>query len=111
MSNQFLPRTINGFPKTTPTTVTADAAYTVKITDNLILLSSTAATKVLTLPTPTDSIVRITIVMVANTGGEYTAAVLGGTLTFNAVNETATIVNNPLTTTWIVESLVGATII
>jgi len=111
MSNQFLPRTINGEPKTTATSVTADAAYTVKTTDNLILLASTAGTKVLTLPVTTDSISRVTIVMTANTGGEYTASVLGGTLTFNAPNETATIVSNPPTGNWIVESLVGATIV
>lgn len=111
MSNQFLPRTINGFSKTTPTSVTADAAYTVKVTDNLILLASTAGTKVLTLPTTTDSIVRITIRMTANTGGDYTAVVVGGTLTFNAANETAVIINNPPTGSWIVESLLGATIV
>lgn len=111
MSNQFLPRTINGFPKTTPTSVTADAAYTVKVTDNVILIASTAAVKVLTLPTTTDSIVRITIVMTANTGGSYTAAVLGGTLTFDAQYETATIISNPPTGSWIVESLKGATVV
>jgi hypothetical protein len=112
MSNQFQQRSINSVPqKTTATTVTADTAYTVKVTDSLILLASTAATKVLTLPTTTDSLVRITIRMVSNTGGDYTATVVGGTLTFNAANEIATIINNPPTGAWIVESLIGATIV
>ena len=77
----------------------------------MILLASTAGTKVLTLPTTTNEIVRITIRMTANTGGDYTATVVGGTLTFNAANEIATIISVPPTGTWVVESLIGATIV
>lgn len=53
---------------------------------------------------------RIFIQMVAAAGGgSYTLAVTGGTLTFNAANETAII--ERVGAAWVVFSLVGATIV
>ncbi len=110
MANQFKQRTINGQSKTTSTVVTADAAYTVKVTDNLIILNSAAGDKVLTLPTP-EAITRVTISMQTCSGGSYTATIRGGTLTFNAIYETAVIVYDTSFDGWIAQSLVGATVV
>lgn len=105
-------RTINLSQKTRPTTVTLDADYTVKPYDKYIVLSSTAATtKTLTLPTM-DSVQVINIRMNARVAGEYVAAVTGGSLTFNAAGESAQIISNPVTGLgWQVISLNGATIV
>jgi hypothetical protein len=112
MSNHLQQRSINLIPETFITTVAADAVYTIKPLDNYILISSTAAVKAITLPVTT-SIQRVTISMAANAGGSYTAAVVEGTLTFDAIDETATIISVPTvgSTTWRVESLRGATIV
>ena len=104
-------RTINACQKTRPTTVTQDAAYTVKPYDKYIVLDSTAAAKVLTLPTM-NAVQQIMIRMNARTGGSYTAAVTGGTLTFDAAGESAIIASNPITGLgWQVIALNGATIV
>ena len=107
-------RTINLSQKTRPTTVTQDANYTVSLYDKYIILDSTATggAKVLTLPTVKDFVQQIMIRMNARTGGSYTAAVTGGTLTFDASGESAIIVSNPISGQgWQVISLNGATIV
>jgi len=105
-------RTINACQKTRPTTVTLDSDYTVKPYDKYIVLSSTAATtKTLTLPTM-NSVQVINIRMNARVAGEYVATVTGGTLTFNAASESAQIISNPITGLgWQVISLNGATVV
>lgn len=106
-------RTINACQKTRPTTVTQDSNYTVKPYDKYIILDSTAAggAKVLTLPTM-NAVQQIMIRMNARTAGSYTAAVSGGTLTFDAASESAIIASNPITGLgWQVIALNGATIV
>ncbi len=105
-------RTINLSQNTRPTTVARDAAYTVKPYDKYIVLDSLAGTtKVLTLPAMT-SVQVINIRMNSRVAGEYTAAVSGGTLTFNATGESAQIISNPVSGLgWQVISLNGATIV
>lgn len=105
-------RTINACQKTRPTTVTQDAAYTIKPYDKYIVLDSLAAgVKVLTPPTM-NSVQQIMIRMNARVAGSYTLAVTGGALTFDAAGESAIIASNPITGLgWQVISLNGATIV
>lgn len=104
-------RTINACQKTRPTTVTQDAAYTIKPYDKYIILDSTVGVKILTPPTM-NAVQQIMIRMNARTGGSYTMAVTGGTLTFDAAAESAIVASNPITGLgWQVIALNGATIV
>lgn len=112
MALQHTQRTINSDRKTQPRVIAADAGVTLGAYDKLITISSTSAPAKVIVPIVADFIAGpITITMTARTAGSYTMAVVGGTLTFDAANETATVISNPVSDTWTVTSLVGATIV
>lgn len=112
MPLQHTQRTINSDRKTQPRVIPVDTAFTLGAYDKLITISSTAGTAKVITPIVADFIAGpITITMTARAAGSYTMAVVGGTLTFDAANETATIISNPVSDTWTVTSLVGATIV
>ena len=88
--------------------LTADAAVVLAATDTVILLNSAAAVKTATM-TATHAGHLVHIRTAVSSGGSYTFAVTGGALTFNALNEAATIVYSG--SAWEVVSLAGATIV
>lgn len=114
MPLQHTQRTINSDKKTQPRVIPVDTTFTPGAYDKYITISSTTgATKVIT-PGTFDAIAGpITITMTARSAGSYTLAVANpaGTLVFDAAGETATIISNPITDTWNVVALYGATVI
>ena len=112
MPLQHTQRTINSDRKTQPRVIPVDTAFTLGAYDKYITVSSTAATAKVITPIVADFIAGpITIKMSARVAGSYTLAVEGGALTFDAAGETATVISNPITDTWVVQSLQGATIV
>lgn len=112
MPLQHTQRTINSDQKPQTRVVTVDTAFTLGAYDKYITISSTAASvKVITPITSNFIAGPITIKMSARVAGSYTLAVEGGALTFDAAGETATVISNPVTDTWVVQSLQGATIV
>jgi len=87
--------------------VAADVVLTLVETDaTVLLLDSTAATKVVVV---TAGLLgqEVTIRLVAASGGAYTIAVVGGTITLDAANEACSIVHDG--TAWQLAALMGAT--
>lgn len=112
MPLQHTQRTINSDRKTQPRVIPVDTNFTLGAYDKLISISSTADTVKTISPVVADFVAGpITINMTARVAGSYTMAVPNGTLTFNAVNESATLISNPITDIWIVQSLNGATVV
>lgn len=115
MSRPTTQRTSNtNSNRTTSKTVPVNTNYTIKASDAYLLISSSdGTTKVLT-PPDCKYITTKTIFMTTFSGaGSYTMVVTGGSLTFNAANEMATVINDPSTSpsTWRASSLVSATIV
>lgn len=73
------------------TQVAANAAAAITdVTDRLVLLSSTSGAKAITTTSAHEG-QRVSIFLVAASGGSYTLAVAAGTLTLDAANEHALI--------------------
>lgn len=88
-----------------------DGAVALVTTDNTIIIAdSTTGNKAIT-TVSSHAGQPIWIRLVACTGNSYTLALVAGTLTLNAANETALIVRNGANTGWLVGCLVGATIV
>lgn len=105
-------RTNEGFT-TIPTgtvtrTGTANEAIAIRNNDLVIQLNSTTGAKAITM-TSTFAGHRITLATTTSSGGSYTAAISGGTLTLDALNEVAGIYFDG--TTWRRAWLNGATIV
>lgn len=115
MPLQHTQRTINSDRKTKPVTVPVDtAAYALSPYDSLVFISSTAATDKVITPTDTNFVSGpVTIRMTARVAGKYTMAVDGGSITWDAAGETATVISHPQDAptagTWTLVSLQGAT--
>jgi hypothetical protein len=86
------------------------AAAILNTTKAIYLAESTAATKVIAV-TSRFANQRVEIRLAAASGGEYTLAVTGGTLTFNAANESAVIYRDNADAAWLVLNLNGATVV
>lgn len=109
MTEQYQSTFINDNPTAQSIALNAACAITAA-TGSITLLNSSAATKVITTTTSYAG-QTIGIFHVANTGGDYTLAVTGGTLTFNAALEGATVMRNAANSAWVVVGLNGATVV
>lgn len=78
------------------------------VLDRLVLLSSTSGAKAITTISAHEG-QRLSIFLLAATGGSYTLPVASGTLTLDAANEHALV--ERVNGTWRVLSLSGATIV
>ena len=91
--------------------IASDGAVALADTDATIIVAASASGAKAITTASSFAGQHVWIRLVAASGGSYTLALVSGTLTFNAANETALIVRNAANTGWLAGCLVGATIV